>query len=289
MRRLLSKAVFIFVFSIVAANATAAWQDWWQRADQQGFELFEKGQVEQASEVFDDPQWRGTARFKAGQYVQAGAEFSKSPTLDALYNRATTLAHAGELKQSLATFDHLLAQQATHEDGIANRDWVLQQLEQQQAQQDSQQSGQGDQPNQQQSDSAQSEAQNAGQSAQQQEGDNAQSNNDKTQNANSGEQGEQQNAEQSLKSALQEQQPKESPADEQKAEQQQLTEQAQQTEDGQQSTTAAIQEQPYDEATQAIEQQLQRIPDDPAGLLRNKLYVTHQSRYANIREGDQPW
>ena len=89
--------------------------------------------------------------------------------------------------------------------------------------------------------------------------------------------GKNESGEDSLKSALQNQ----------KSPQQSERSQKQDRQD--QQAKLAMQEQIYDEASQAIEQQLQRIPDDPAGLLRNKLRLTHQRRYADIREGSQPW
>lgn len=271
-----------------SAEASAAWLDLWKRADQQGFELLNNGQLELAGETFSSPEWRGTARFLSGDFAQAADEFSRLDGIDANYNRATTLANAGDLEQSLAAFDYLLERQPTHADGIANRDWVLQQLEQQKREQQQQEQQDQQQGSAQQDDSTKSQQQtgaeqpskgdeqDAANQPQSGTGTDREGDRPKSENADATRPEGQDAGEQSLKSALQNQAATEP------------SEQSQQ-ETRQQQANIAMEPQTFDEASLSIEQQLQRIPDDPAGLLRNKLRVTHQSRYADIREGNQPW
>ncbi|MEM7209645.1 MAG: tetratricopeptide repeat protein [Pseudomonadota bacterium] len=263
------------------AFAQAAWRDWWVGADQQGVELLRQEKPAEAVEKFANPEWRGIAQFQAGDAGAAAESFLQSPTQAALYNRATVLAHSGELEQSLAAFDELLKHAPNHEDGIANREWVLQQMQQQtQNSADPSNSEQGDEGQNEQG----GDDQNAQQNGQAQEG--AQNQNtamdERQAQAQSGRNDpndSERDAMNELKNALQQQFD-----GEQETVQQAHTKNPSNPNQGQQQQ--AMIEQPFDESAQAVEQQLQRIPDDPAGLLRNKLYVTHQSRFADIVESE---
>ena len=277
--------IVLFVVTLMVTNsAFAEWRDWWLNANQRGIELLNNGDAAAAAEVFSDTQWRGMANFQAGEYEQAAQSFAKAESsTSALYNSATALAHAGKLKESLRQFDELLTREPQHDDGIANRDWVLKQLQQQQQQENSNE--RGDQQGQQQGDqSEQQSGENGNQNKQQQAGASGEDGRElsKDGSAGSGQTQAQQSAEESLKSALGEQ-----PA---KLSEQGDDDPREQTDShGAPDADVAFSEQSFNESAQAVEQQLKRIPDDPAGLLRNKLYVTHQSRFADIREGDEPW
>jgi len=48
-------------------------------------------------------------------------------------------------------------------------------------------------------------------------------------------------------------------------------------------------EEPLSEQQQAIEQWLRQIPDDPAGLLRNKLEQSHRLEYPGVQSSDERW
>ena len=279
--------VSIFLVIVFAApSVSAGWLDFWRNADQNGKELLDAGDPAQAAQTFKNPLWRGVAQYEAGEYQRAADEFARAEGVGPLYNRATSLAAGGELQASLDLFDQLLQQQPDHEDGIANREWVRRQLENQQEQQQQQQQSDQNSESQDQQDQQSQQADNQqneeNDGSQQGGGSKPEDGRQMTSKDNAeGQQG-QQSAEDSLKSALQNQQePAAQPGKEPNREQP--------VGELQQATDSQNMEVPYTEASQAIEQQLQRIPDDPAGLLRNKLYVTHQSRYADVKEGENPW
>ena len=46
---------------------------------------------------------------------------------------------------------------------------------------------------------------------------------------------------------------------------------------------------PLTEQQQATEQWLRQIPDDPAGLLRNKLLQSHQLEYPGVQSSEERW
>jgi len=115
------------------------WQDAWLRPDQQASRLLEQGEATAAAERFADPDWRATARYRAGDYAGAAAGFAGADA-DSHYNRGNALARAGHLQEALAAYDQALQQQPAHADARFNRDLVEQLL---QAQQPPPESGDG--------------------------------------------------------------------------------------------------------------------------------------------------
>ena len=281
--------IAILLLLLVSTPVASSWLDIWKNADQRGKALLDRGEPEQAVDTFDDAQWRGTAQFRVGDFAGAADSFAKSEGADALYNRATALAHAQAWEQSLQVYSALLEQYPEHQDGRFNYDKIKQWLQQQSQSQGQAQQGQRSQE--QQGD----RQQQSGQASEQQQSQRDQSaqSSDQAQDDASAEaaaqsqSGEQQSARQAFQSALDEQQK----IDEEKQRDSLMQEQNK----PQESDQAAQQQaqvgtgKPFDESLQAIAQQLNRIPDDPGGLLRNKLYVTHQLRYKDIQRGDQPW
>jgi Ca-activated chloride channel family protein len=82
----------LFTCLLSTAQVHAAWLDWWVNADRRGIELLNNDQAGLAGETFSNPDWRGTAKFLAGNFVEAADEFSRSDGIESVYNRATALA-----------------------------------------------------------------------------------------------------------------------------------------------------------------------------------------------------
>ncbi len=68
---------------------------------------------------FDDPEWRGVASFRAGDFEAAVAEFE---TAGDFFNLGTAQAHAGQYAAALESLDQAIA--AGHPDAPANFDVV---------------------------------------------------------------------------------------------------------------------------------------------------------------------
>jgi len=271
-------ALVLLIPSLFSDPASAfEWRDLWQTADQQASKALQEGDAESAQTLFKDPQWRGSAAYKAGDYQTAIDEFVQNNSADGHYNRGNGLAKSGDLDGAIEAYNQALKLQADMADAMANRDLVEQLKKQRQEQQQSQNQKQDqsqDQPNQeQQSDSENQQQQSeSDQNQQQDQGQNQEKNQ------------EQQQAQE------QEQEANQSEAKEQ------ADKEAQQESDektGQQARELA--EEPTEElseeekqAQQELQQWLRRVPDDPGGLLREKFRYQSRQRALEQRRPTPP-
>lgn len=97
------------------------WRDLWARPDQQGQRAFQKGNMAEAARRFDDPAWRGSAAYRAGDYQTAAEAFAAVESAEGRYNQANALTQAGHYRQALAAYDEALAMDPGLSDARANR------------------------------------------------------------------------------------------------------------------------------------------------------------------------
>jgi len=273
-------AVLLLVPTLFSDPATAfEWRDLWQTADQQARELLQAGDAETAQTLFKDPQWRGSAAYKAGDYPSAIDQFVQFDNADSHYNRGNGLAKSGDLDGAIEAYNRALELQPEMADALANRE-LLEKLKQQQEQnqeqngepnkdqksQDQQSQDQQNQDQQQQSESEQNQQSDSEQS-QQQEGEKSEE--QKAQEQAAKEQAEQEAKENSPKPNNSPEPNKSPELSEQQIEQQELTEEQKQ-------------------AQQELEQWLRRVPDDPGGLLREKFRYQSRQRALEQRRPAPP-
>lgn len=120
---------------------TSLWRNLWQRPDQQAAEDFARGDYARAAGRFEDPNWRASALYKAGDYEAAASAYDR--TKGASYNQGNALARAGKLEDALAAYDEALAADPQNEDALYNRDLVEQLLKKEQEEQQNQSGGGG--------------------------------------------------------------------------------------------------------------------------------------------------
>ncbi|MBY6070669.1 VWA domain-containing protein [Marinobacter salsuginis] len=257
--------------------AAISWDELWQREDQRAPELIEKS-PEAAARQMEDPEWRGSALYRSGQFEGAAQAFARSQGPRASYNRGNALARAGKLQEALAAYDAALERAPDMEDARHNRKIVEELLNQQQQDQEGGQQGSSDsssneenQGNQQQSrqnqeGNGESES-SSGSGNNQQDPRNSQTASGNEDSANN--QGDEQNQQEPGEQGNPEQASGEgeSPA-------------------GQAQAPAPISETPL---TQSQEQWLRRVPDNPGGLLQRKFLQQYQQRQTPSDEGDTPW
>jgi Ca-activated chloride channel family protein len=293
------------------------WDDLWQNKNQQAYEKLQQEEAAEAAQQFDNPDWKASAQYRAGDYAEAAKNFAQSDTADAHYNRGNALAKANKLPEAIKAYDEALKLNPDLEDAKQNRakveDLLKQQKQDQQNQnqdqkdqdkkdQDKQdqekqdQDKQGQDKNDQQKDQQQNQQQDKN-DQQQQDQDNKQ-NQDQQQNQSDSQQDsqEQKDQQQQQSSAgADEQQDQQEKSEQEKSDEQKAAEAAQREQEEQQ---AAKEEQQQvqaggpkddgltDEERQAMEQWLRRVPDDPGGLLRNKFNYEHYKRNQEMMNGN---
>ena len=125
-------AVVALALMLPAGARAAGWNDLWQRSDQQAYGAFKAQAFERAGKGFDDPRWKASALYRAGQYEAAIEALPPPQTADDWYNRANTLARSGRLKEALDAYDKALKRHPDDTDARENRRMVKEALEQQQ-------------------------------------------------------------------------------------------------------------------------------------------------------------
>jgi Ca-activated chloride channel family protein len=294
----------------------ASFKDLWMRPDQQAAAALAEGDAKTAAGVAKSPDWHGSASFRAGDFESAATDYAEVGDADGAYNQGNALAKLGRYDEALAAYDRALKLSPDMDDAKANRSAVEEWMKRQQKQDKSSQKQQskqnnskdkqqkGDKSEQQQSDDQQDQdkqdqsgEQNQDEQSQEQGGSKSdQDDGEKEQQSDSqqksgGDQEKQQSSEgtdgstSEAQSQTEPSQGKPSSAQQQalsKAIDQQLAQGGKPDKDG--KPAAAVEE---DDATQekrqALDHLLQRVPDDPGGLLRRKFLLEHQRR---MQHGD---
>ncbi len=242
------------------------WDDIWMTRDQQAQRKLQQGEAADAVELFESPDWRAVAQYRAEDYAESAAAFAENEDTQSLYNLGNALARQGELESAIDAYEQVLEIDPDDADAEYNRDLLAQLLEQQQQEQEQQQESSDQQGEGEQSESdgesQESSESESGSDGEPQEGDS---------------QRDEQEASQEDLDALQE-------------ELQRAAEEAQQNEEMAQQLTqeeleALRREQ---EQQQAMEQWLRRIPNDPGGLLRRKFRYQYQ-KTGKDQDGNNTW
>ncbi len=284
------------------------WDDLWLTRDQQGQQALQAQDYEHAAKLFEDPARAGAAAYQGGDYAAAEQDFARGDSADDWYNRGNALARQGKLEEALDAYAESLARDPEQADAQANQQLVEDLLEQQQEQEQQQQQdngGEQDQDQQQQGESGdQQQGDSSGQdSGNQEQGEQSSSDNgqpdprdqdgsrqDPAQSP--GQDKQTQDGQDPADEAGQAQQPEgEDPAQEQARAQQ--AEESDKEGDGEQGAMNASAETGAEgsERDQALEQWLRRVPDDPAGLLREKFRYESRQRQqqGNSENDDSNW
>ena len=281
------------------------WTDLWQRADQQAQTQLDAGNAKEAQALAKNPELRGSAAYRAGDFVAATTDFAaaaaQKDSADVSYNRGNALAKQGKLPEAIAAYDEALKHAPDMDDAKANKKAVEDFLKKQQQQkQDQQQKGsqdhQGNKQQQPGNDQPQDSKDSKDGKGDQQGDDSGEKKESKDQGkddkGSSEQDGKPQDSQQQNKSANGRDKPgaeKNTPAQGSEAgkESQEKFQQSidkaldKKAEDGknpQPVRLGAREGEARSEKDQAVEQWLQRVPDDPGGLLRRKFQLEHQRR-----------
>jgi len=269
------------------------WQDLWYRADQQGQQLLQQDQPAKAAERFRDPAWRATARYRAGQYEQAADAYASLPGAEARYNQGNALAKGEKMQQAVEAYTQGLKLDPGHSDMRHNKrllEDLLQQQQNQDQQNQDQQSQDQQSQDQQNQDQQNQDQQNQDQQSQDQQNQDQQNQDQQNQDQQNQDQQnqDQQNQDQQIQNHQnQNEQDQEQQEQQPSGQEQSQDEDQREKEQAAESVAEEAEDQPMDEEQMAREQWLKRIPDDPAGLLKNKFKYQYSRRHRAPTEQQQ--
>lgn len=285
----------------------ASFVDLWKRADQQAAGALEGGDTKRALDVAPTPDWRAAAAYRDGDYEAALQDYERTKGADGAYNKANALAKLGRYEEAIAAYDEALKLAPDMEDAKANRQAVQAFMEQQQPQ-DSRKNGKDGKDQQDSRDGQQTpqQGQKGDDDPQGGQGDPSQQN---PQQQQGGQDSSEDGKDGTKKDAGDDAQKKPSPGEGEERKEGAQQEGSQQPDDTQQkalskeidqalaneskqgdeSATAPSGTAEEDDASrekkQALEHWLQRVPDDPGGLLRRKFQLEYQRRQQRGGEG----
>lgn len=277
--------------------------------DQQGERYFTQDPAK-AAEHFNDPKWKASSLYKAGDYQGALDIWQQFNDAQSLYNQGNALAQLQQFEQAIEAYDQALSQNPDLEDAKANKALIEQLLKHQQENPQQNQDSSDSQENAskqdgESSDSQQNQSQDGQnqdgqkQDSQKQDGKDAQSS--ESQDTGSQEQdgssaNEQNNSENPLEQAQTDaEKQRETEMEKRKQEMTKQRSDQEKSEEDLQDESQDFQAQPKNqedlEQEQAMKQWIQRIPDDPGGLLRNKFLYQYQQRQGNTEQDGErkPW
>lgn len=313
--------LMVFALALITPPAPVQafeFSDLWLRSDQQAARALAEGDAKRAQELARDPALRGSAAYRAEDYPAASKAWANAHGADALYNQGNALAKAGKYEEALTAYQQALDMNPKLDDAEANKRAVEEWLKRQQSSDDKNQQGKDkQQPNQEdnkdQQQSGQQQEKNDQQQGQdgkqkpdeqeQKQGDqNDQKSDDSQQESDKS--SEQDKSDQQKDSKAESGNDQDNPADAQKSAAEAAKDKQQQDEQQQQLSSAidkalkddkdaretktpvaSPEQEAQREQQQALQQWLQRVPDDPGGLLRRKFQLEYDRRQRG--EGDQ--
>ena len=244
------------------------WQDLWQNKDQQAAQAYNSKDFHKAANLFENPDWKAAAHYKAGAYDKALESLVPKPdekNAAVLYNQANALAKSGQLEPAIKAYEKALALKPNDDDAKYNKELVEKALEKQKQEQKKQDDKQDKQDKSDQSDKDD-----------QQKKDGESSDKSEPQEQSEQQKASEQKPEQSEEKKAQQPADDQGKPDNKEPEKQPEADKAEQAaepkkaEAKQQPKPATEMTEPTTEQQQANEQWLNRIPDDPAGLLKRK-------------------
>jgi Ca-activated chloride channel family protein len=243
------------------------WEDLWLTKDQQGQRMLGQEAPSDAAELFENPEWRAVAEYRAQDYPESAAQFAERGDTRSLYNLGNALARQGEFETAIDAYEQVLELDPEDEDAEYNRD-LLKAIQEQQEQQ-------------------QQEGEEGESSDQQGEGEESESDSEQDAESSDSSDGESQESDES-------QRDEEMSAEDLEAMQEELERAAQEAQENEQEPTEQLTAEQLAELRQeaeqeqAMEQWLRRIPNDPGSLLRNKFRYQYQ-KTGKDQDGNNTW
>ena len=292
-------SLLIFILPLPQPAHAFEWSDLWKNQNQRGETALKKGDVKLAADLFNNPQWKAAAQYKAGEYEKSAESLKGIDNAEANYNRGNALAKAGDMQGAINAYDRTLELNPDHEDAKFNKQLLekAQQEQEKQQQDNGQNSGQNNDQN-----NDPNNKQNNEQKENQNSESESSSNDSQPDSSEQNRQNSTNNADKQINNSQNQSQDGESQSEQQNnqdnkkpssddAKSASKNDSDKQT-DNEQANDKQNSQQAINEATPNLEQQqtqqwLKKIPDDPGGLLRRKFKYQY-SREQNQNE-QNPW
>ena len=318
--------ITVTLSSVPQSALASGWDDLWQRPDQQAAKALQSGDAARAQQLAESPLLRGEAAYRSGNYTAALNAFSASDTAQGSYNRGNALAQLGRYQDAIKAYDAALSKNPSLADASHNKQEIEKLLKKQKQKQKQQQAenkdnkkdgSKGKEKDQQQAnkqngsngkekDQQQANKQNGSkgkekdqQQANKQNGSNGKEKNQQQANKQNGSKGKEKNQQQANKQngsngkEKNQQQANKQNGSKGKEKNQQQARAERQTDSARSNpdtTAASAPVNPADsEQQQADALWLNRIPDDPGGLLRRKFLYQYSQRGTQQSTAQQSW
>ncbi|TYL47514.1 VWA domain-containing protein [Marinomonas sp. IMCC 4694] len=231
--------------------------DWFLTPDQKGQKAVDQGDWRSAEQAFSDPKWKAASAYALEDYESTVETLNTLSNRSAAenYNMGNALALSGDTQAAISAYETALEQDPSLLEAKENLDYLKQQLEQEQEQQEKRQQEPTSDQNSEQGKSSDTDEPNPSNAEDDAKNDNKK---DETQD-------------------------KKKPPEDNDSPENAVNEPL-----GESPTTPLDQEK-----TQALNQWLRQIQDDPGLLLQRKLWYLHQERRNENRfsqeDGQNPW
>jgi Ca-activated chloride channel family protein len=283
-RRGLVFLLLIFILPLPQPAQAIEWEQLWKNNDQRALQQLQRGNPEQAAELFEQPAWRAAAEYRAGNYAKSADILQSIDSADAHYNRGNALAKNGAYEEALKAYQRALELQPDHEDAGYNKQQVEKALQKQQnaeqpSSQDEAESNESSEDNQ--SGTNNTDGNQTGDSqSRDDQGSDSQSEGNQSKNDQSSD-------DQSSDEQARQNQPQQEPGSSQTENEAAKNEQQPQPQQATNKTGDGSAEEPLDLQQQQTQQWLKKIPDDPGGLLRRKFQ--YQYGRESPQDEQQAW
>lgn len=116
------KGILAILFLLMPLGIQASiWNDYFQTPDGRGESLYNLQDYAGAKEEFENADWKACAHYQLNEYEKAAELFQPNTTSKGLYNYGTARAKAGDFKSALEAYQKVLEIEPDHEDALYNK------------------------------------------------------------------------------------------------------------------------------------------------------------------------
>ena len=251
------------------AEQESVWQKQLLNQEQRAQRLYQEEEYQQAANLSETPFRQGAALYRDGNYEAAAEAFSQDDSAEAQYNLGNALAQQQQYDAAIKAYDKALEQRPDWSRAAENKQLV----EQLQQQQESEDSGGSDESSKKSDSDSNESDKNSEQNGDSEEQQSSQPNN------NDGPPNPDEQGQQDVESDPEQKEQEQESSQEEMQKQQSQDQDTESAEESSEQLQQQVREGDIDpEKAQQLEQWMNRVPDDPSILLRNKMLLESQKR-----------